>query len=1022
MQTVLVLADPESQRPFIISSSASDLMRLALHDLDDPAEGQDEESSEVVTSFESEGTTIGRYKLIEKLGEGGFGIVWRAHQTTPLDRIVALKIIKAGMDTEQVIGRFNVERQSLAKMDHPGIARVLDAGATEHGRPYFVMDLVDGPSITTYCDLYQLTVAERIRLFIDVCLAVQHAHQKGVLHRDLKPSNILVIQVDGVPRPKIIDFGIAKAMERGTAADSKDSFEGLTLIDQVVGTPAYMSPEQALADGLDIDTRSDIYALGVILFELLTGRTPLEESTLRKLSMHAALDYVRRTEAPRPSTLVANYASLPKQHLASQRRTDATAWFNTLHGDLDWIALRALEHDPDRRYPSAAEFAADLTRSLNDEPVLACPPSFRYQTAKFIRRHRVGVAATAAVIAILIAAVAVSTLALVRESRMREVAEEQRGLATEQSLLSAANADRATKEAKNAQEQSERAKTILAFLTELLEKAGDFVGEGKNPEALRLAVDAAAASLGDLDADPETRAEINGRLAAIYENLGSSEKALPLLKEQFDFENQNAGPVRPRTLAALSRYAKAAAQSGEDRLSLQLFRDLIQRWQKRQGDPTEARGLFFARRDYARELARQKNLPAALEIFAALEPDANRRVLFKGDLPAFYRSYADVLRQSGRLDEAKKYYQTTLADLGEDRKSMHTAAMVHRDLGRLELAQWNYQGAAKELETSLEIDLKCKGESFLLLIDRWIEVSRLHLINCESTAARSATLEALALARSTGQTKSIPRALRAAGMAAESDAAFDAVATFYEEAETASKRSDDASAEWTEDRAAHLAAKAMAGTFDESSAAKHQAWAVFESMIDHLSDRTMCLLAFAFSNDTELAIANRSAARLRPRLRPQLQKIRDQIPAEWRPVLPATPIQDTVPTALDFLALADALGDKWSGGDTPSLQLQYAAFLRLLGHHQEAIAAYRLAAKAATSLPCPRDSLAKAEILAAECLSTMGHPSDAQEILRKYWPNPPYGQSIAPTRLLHWHLQTLAGQLTLPASAKHAAQ
>ncbi len=279
-------------------------MRLAMRDFDEPSEHEGDDPARAGTSFEATDTTIGRYKLIEKLGEGGFGIVWRAHQTTPLDRIVALKIIKAGMDTEQVIGRFNLERQSLAKMDHPGIARVLDAGATEHGRPYFVMDLVDGPSITTYCDLYQLTVAERIRLFIDVCLAVQHAHQKGVLHRDLKPSNILVIQVDGLPRPKIIDFGIAKAMERSAVGDSKDSFEGLTLVDQVVGTPAYMSPEQALVDGFDIDTRSDIYSLGVILFELLTGRTPLEESTLRKLSMHAALDYVRRTDKVRMALLL----------------------------------------------------------------------------------------------------------------------------------------------------------------------------------------------------------------------------------------------------------------------------------------------------------------------------------------------------------------------------------------------------------------------------------------------------------------------------------------------------------------------------------------------------------------------------------------------------------------------------------------------------------------------------------------------------------------------------------------------
>ena len=994
-------------------------MRLAMHDFDEPSEHDGGDPTHTGTSLEAASTTIGRYRLIEKLGEGGFGIVWRAHQTTPLDRIVALKIIKAGMDTEQVIGRFNLERQSLAKMDHPGIARVLDAGATEHGRPYFVMDLVDGPSITTYCDLYQLTVAERIRLFIDVCLAVQHAHQKGVLHRDLKPSNILVIQVDGLPRPKIIDFGIAKAMERSAVGDSKDSFEGLTLVDQVVGTPAYMSPEQALVDGFDIDTRSDIYSLGVILFELLTGRTPLEESTLRKLSIHAALDYVRRTEAPRPSTLVASYSSQPKKELATQRRTDATTWIHTLDGDLDWITLRALEHDPDRRYASAAEFAADLTRSLNHEPVLACPPSVRYQTLKFIRRHRVGVAATGLVIGVLIAAVAVSTLALIRESQMRAIAEEQRVLANQQSVLSATHAERATKEAQNAQKQSARAQTILAFLTALLENAGDLVDQGKNPEALRLAVDAAAANLGELEAGPEVRAEINGRLAAIYQNLGSSEKALPLLKEQFDFENQALGPRSPQTLATLFQYAKAASYCGEDELALNLFRDLTQLWQNHPDDPEAPRSLFFARRDYARELARQGQLPAALQIFEALEPEAKRPLLSVRDIAAFYRAHAAVLLQSDRLDEAKKHFVTALNAIVDDEKSIHTAAMIHRDLGRLEFARFNYLAAAQELETSLQLDLQCKGESFLILIDRWIEVSRLHLINCDSAAARRATLEALALARSTGQVKSIPRALRAAGLASETDAAFTATATFYAEAEAAIRRSDSPSLEWTEDRACTLAAKTMEGTLDPTSAASQEALELWDSKSHQLSERTVCLLAFAFSTDKRHDVPRRSAEVLRPQLRNLLPEIRDKLPEKWRPPLPPGPVQNPLPTALDFLAAAHAEGERWSGDAPPTLQLHYAALLRVLGHHEEAVSAYQLAAKAAAELPCPRDSLARAEIFTAECLTTLGRRTEAAEILRRYWPSAPSGESRAPNGLLHWHLQALASQL---AATKHAAQ
>ena len=1041
VQVKSALSDRDPQRPDVIRSSASDLTRLVFHDFEaeqdeEPETGDDEPAGVRLISGpaqEGAGTKVGRYELIDKLGEGGFGIVWRARQTVTLDRLVALKIIKAGMDSEQVIARFNVERQALAKMDHPGIAHVLDAGATDRGRPYFVMELVDGPSITAFCDLFQLPVVDRIRLFIEVCLAVQHAHQKGILHRDLKPSNILVIKVDGVPRPKIIDFGIAKAMEQEAAENSQDSFEGLTQADQVIGTPAYMSPEQALSDGLDVDTRADIYTLGVILFELLTGRTPLEEATLRRLPMHAALDYVRRTEAPRPSTIISQYAELPRRQLALQRRTDGVSWLATLKGDLDWITLRALEHDRDRRYPSAAELAADLTRCLNNEPVLARPPTFRYQAAKFIRRHRVGVAASAIVVCALIAAVAVSTVSLLRESRMRAVAEEQRTRATEQSVIAEANAKLANEAAQRASEQSRRAEKTLSFLTEMLEKAGDFVEEGKNPEALRLAVDSAAASISHFDTDPEIQAEINGRLAAIYESLGSHGKALELLKEQFEFETKNLGRTDATTLNTLSRYARSAAQAEENALSLRLFGELIARWQERSGDPKQARGLFFARRDLGRELTRQKLYPEAVALLASIRPEVEENVIFKGDIPSFYRAYANALRLNGSLNEAEEYYQKALSSLGPELKNIHTSAMIHQDLGRLALARFDYPKAAKELETSIELDLSCKGDSFLLLINRWIEVSRLHLLNGDTSAARNATVAAVTLARTTGQVASMPRALRAAGLAAEADLAFPAALIFYRDAEAEIREANPTSTEWFEDRASYTAVRALSGSADLAKKGILVSWKEWEPQSRPLSDRALCLLAFVATtptpplpeiDDAVRPVLQDCTERLRGKLMGQMKTTWEEIPEKWRPKMIAGDLaaNQALPESLDFLALAEALGDSWSGGDTPGIQLRYAAMLRVAGRVEEAIAAYEFIAQTATELPCPLERLATAEIFAAECHAQLGHTPEARAVLDHFWPEAPNGTPTAPGRRLHWHLSALAQRLGLPYSITHAAQ
>jgi WD40 repeat protein/serine/threonine protein kinase len=357
------------------------------------------------------GSRIGPYKLLEVIGEGGMGVVFMAEQTHPVRRKVALKVIKPGMDTAQVIARFEAERQALALMDHPNIAKVLDAGATDSGLPYFVMELVRGIPITDYCDQARLAIPARLELFIPVCQAVQHAHQKGIIHRDLKPSNVLVTLHDGVPVPKVIDFGIVKAV--GQQLTEKTLFTGFT---QLVGTPLYMSPEQAELSGLDIDTRSDIYSLGVLLYELLTGTTPFDRETLRK----AAFDEVRRIicqeEPPRPSMrLSALGATLTA--VSAKRGSDARRLGKLVRGELDWIVMKALEKDRNRRYETASGLAADVYRYLSDEPVEACPPSAWYRLSKVARRHRVALVTLALVAAALVLGMALSTWEAVRATR-----------------------------------------------------------------------------------------------------------------------------------------------------------------------------------------------------------------------------------------------------------------------------------------------------------------------------------------------------------------------------------------------------------------------------------------------------------------------------------------------------------------------------------------------------------------------------------------------------------------------------
>ncbi|MBI5693265.1 MAG: tetratricopeptide repeat protein [Verrucomicrobia bacterium] len=499
---------------------------------------------------ERAGDRLGHYRLIEKLGEGGYGTVWLAEQEEPVRRRVAVKIIKLGMDTKEVIARFEVERQALALMDHPNIAKVFDAGASDTGRPYFVMELVQGVPITAFCDERKLSTTARLELLIQVCHAVQHAHQKGIIHRDLKPSNILVALHDDLPVPKVIDFGVAKA----TAGRLTDQTL-YTTVEHFIGTPAYMSPEQAQVSVVDIDTRSDIYSLGVLLYELLTGRTPFDTAELLKVGLDEMRRHIREVDPPRPSTRLSTLQGDALSTTAQRRQIPVPKLLSLVRGDLDWIVMRCLEKDRARRYETANGLAADLTRHLHHEPVSACPPSQWYRLRKLVRRNKLAFAAGAAVAAALVLGMVVSTWQAVRASRAERTART---------------------EAKRADDEAAVSKAVNEFLVNDLLKQADSRAQADaktapNPDLkVREALDRAGEKVGERFEDhPLTEAAVREAIGSAYTGVGDYAKASRHYERTLQLRKRLLGAEHPSTASAMNnlasanlfqgRYAEAAA-------------------------------------------------------------------------------------------------------------------------------------------------------------------------------------------------------------------------------------------------------------------------------------------------------------------------------------------------------------------------------------------------------------------------------------------------------------------------------
>ncbi|MEM7806729.1 MAG: serine/threonine-protein kinase [Planctomycetota bacterium] len=629
---------------------------------------------------EKKGQMIGRYKLLQRLGEGGMGSVWMAEQTSPVFRRVALKVIKLGMDTKAVVARFEAERQALALMDHPHIARVLDAGVTDNGRPYFVMDLVRGDPITKYADKHNLDIPARLDLFRQVCSAVQHAHQKGVIHRDLKPANVLVATEDGRPFAKVIDFGIAKAISQRLTEKTLFTAHG-----GMIGTLEYMSPEQA--DGsLDVDTRSDVYSLGVILYELLTGTTPLDRTRFVRGAMAEWQRIIREEEPPKPSTRVST-ASGTSPDVAKHRKSEPKRLGLLMRGELDWIVMKSLEKERARRYESPGAFADDVRRHAGGEPVEAAPPSTLYRAKKFAGKHRGPLAATAVIAVLLVAGISGTTTQAIRADRQATFA-----------LAAAARAEAAESEAVEQRDEAERQAAIAEetnqFLVGMFDAADPDNARGAEVTAVEV-VESAVNDLGARFIDrPLVKAALQESLADVLHSLGRYEAAEPLYREALEVRRRLLNDDHSDTFNLIDSLAQLLWETGNLAAAETLQHEVLAGRRRVLGN--DHPHTFISINNHALLLQDRGNLAAAETLYREAL-DGNRRV--RGDdHPETLNSIhnlAFLLKARGDLAAAETLYREALAGrrrvLGDDHpgtlSSLDGLARVLQDRGNLASAE-----------------------------------------------------------------------------------------------------------------------------------------------------------------------------------------------------------------------------------------------------------------------------------------------------------------------------------------------
>lgn len=611
------------------------------------------------------GVVIGPYHLLQMIAEGGMGQVWLAEQKQPVRRRVAVKLIKIGMDTREVVARFESERQALALMDHPAIAKVFDAGSTAEGRPYFVMEYVAGLPITDYCDRHKLSTRQRMELFILVCEGVQHAHQKAIIHRDLKPSNILVTEVDGKPVPRIIDFGVAKA-----TAQQLNPGTMYTRVGAVVGTMGYMSPEQADSGGEDIDTRSDVYSLGVVLYELLVGALPIE---FAKLAYDEVLRRLRESDAPKPSTrlkMLGDTSTIKAQN----RGVDAVALTRQLRGDADSIALKALEKDRKQRYASPSDLAADLGRYLRNEPVVAHPPSLRYRAGKYVRRHRLGVAFSA-VTAMLLAGLAIAQTLQLREIR----------------------------------QQRDRGDRITEFMTNMFKVSDPSQAHGNDVRVREILDKASSQALSGLDKDPQDQAQLMQVMGDVYKNLGLYPQAESLVSRALATRAQLLGEKNEDTLKSMYSMASLLQEQSRTAEGEKLARRTLELRSRTLGP--EARGTVQSMSQLGLILNDEGRYPEAEAVDRKALEIATRKYGPKDTVTPSAASTLGVdLAYEGKYPAAEEQFRAALQmdrdNLGPDDPKTLAAGI---NLGAILLQQDKYPQAEEQMRGLVERERRVLG-------------------------------------------------------------------------------------------------------------------------------------------------------------------------------------------------------------------------------------------------------------------------------------------------------------------------